>query len=289
MIVVTLAIFHGFSAFKQYCYTFDIPNSELGPEFDPTLDFEFCNIFDETLRYSILNPAQKLFPIIDKSKYIFCMDCARKNIWRRYFYPEYKLSRDLRSTDKNKFNLSRMFKYAYDILLPAICEDFNATTVMCGCAEGDDVIATLTNHLLDTTKDDVVIISCDKDMVQLHNDRVTIITVEGNIREPKAELEKTLKIKINDTITSNEFLLFKILIGDSADNIPNVKPGLGPKKAFALLKDKDKLKNLLKEDITITDNFRRNKRLIAMSEIPTEVNNLILEEYQNAINKNNII
>jgi 5'-3' exonuclease len=126
-------------------------------------------------------------------------------------------------------------------------------------------------------------------MVQLHNDRVTIITVEGNIREPKAELEKTLKIKINDTITSNEFLLFKILIGDSADNIPNVKPGLGPKKAFALLKDKDKLKNLLKEDITITDNFRRNKRLIAMSEIPTEVNNLILEEYQNAINKNNII
>jgi 5'-3' exonuclease len=123
--------FAGFSAFKQFCYNFDIPSNELGPEYDPTLDLEFCSIFNETLRYSILNPAKKLFPIIDKSKFIFCMDCARKNIWRREFFPEYKLTRDLKKPDKDKFNISRMFKYAYDILIPGICEDFGATTVTC--------------------------------------------------------------------------------------------------------------------------------------------------------------
>jgi 5'-3' exonuclease len=251
-----------------------------GPEFDPTLDPEFGYIFDETLRYSILNPIRKTTPFIDKSKFIFCMDCPRKNIWRRDFYPEYKLTRDLKDNSKDKFNISRMFKYAYEILLPNICEDFSATKVMCGCAEGDDVIAVLTKYFLDNTNEDIVIISCDKDMVQLYRDRVSIITVEGNTRDPKTELESKLKIKIDNDITAGDFLLFKILIGDSADNIPNIKSGIGPKKAWKYIEDRNLLKQLLKEDITIADSFKRNKRLIAMSEIPQEIHTLVLEEYQ---------
>jgi 5'-3' exonuclease len=126
-------------------------------------------------------------------------------------------------------------------------------------------------------------------MVQLSNDRVSIITVEGTIREPKQELEKACKIKITENINANDFLLFKILIGDSADNIPNVKPGIGPKKAFNFVTDKNKLKALLKEDITIFDNFARNKKLISMNEIPQHIHELILEEYNTAINKDKII
>ena len=217
MIVHIFVIIHGFSAFKQYKYNFDISNSDLGPEFDPTLDLEFCEIFKETMEYSLLNPLRTNVPIIDKSKFIFCMDCSRKNIWRREIYPEYKLQRDLKDTSKDEFNISRMFQYAYNVLLPGFCESFGAKQVMCGCAEGDDVIAVLTKHFLNETKDDVIIISCDKDMVQLYNDRVTIITADGTIRDPKTELEKALKQKINFNITSNDFLLYKIIIGDTAD------------------------------------------------------------------------
>ena len=72
-------------------------------------------------------------------------------------------------------------------------------------------------YFLNETKDDVIIISCDKDMVQLFNDRVTIITADGTIRDPKTELEKALKQKIKFDITSNDFLLYKIIIGDTAD------------------------------------------------------------------------
>ena len=135
----------------------------------------------------------------------------------------------------------------------------------------------------------MIIISCDKDMVQLAGDRVTIITVEGMIREPKEELEKICKMKIKNEINANDFLLFKILIGDSADNIPNVKHGIGPKKAFDLVNNKVKLKELLKEDITNYDNFARNKKLISMNEIPEYIHELILTEYKNKINNNNIL
>jgi hypothetical protein len=65
--------------------------------------------------------------------------------------------------------------------------------------------------------------------------------------------------------------------------IPNIKTGIGPKKAWKLIEDKSALKSLLKEDITIADSFLRNKRLISMQEIPQDVTNLILEEYTNQL------
>ena len=150
---------------------------------------------------------------------------------------------------------------------------------------GDDVIAVLTNYFLNSTKDDIVILSCDKDMIQLYTDRVKIITIEGENREPKKELEKALKTKIDTDITASDYLLFKILIGDGADGIPNIKSGLGPKKAWKYIQDKEALKNLLKEDITITDSFIRNKKLISMKEIPQPVHDLIINEYQSMSKK----
>ena len=160
-----------------------------------------------------------------------------------------------------------------------LCEEYSAKQLMCGCAEGDDVIAVMTKYFLDNTKDDVIIISCDKDMVQLYNDRVSIVTADGTIRTPKDELEHAIKTKINGNVSANDFLLFKILIGDSSDGIPNVKSGIGPKKAYKYVSDRNELKKLLKEDITIADSFLRNKRLISMQEIPKEIHTLILEEF----------
>lgn len=255
----------------------------MGPEFDPTLDPEFGEIFKDSVERCILNPLYNNIPIIDKSKFIFCMDCARKNIWRREIYPEYKLQRDIKDHSRDQFNLNRMFRYAYEIILPSICEDFKAQQILCNCAEGDDVIAVLTEHFLNTTKDDIIIISCDKDMIQLYNDRVKILNIEGEQREPKTEIEKALKQTINGNITANDYLLFKILIGDGADGIPNVKNGIGPKKAWKYIQDKEALKKLLNEDLTITNSFIRNKKLISMREIPQDVHNIILEEYNNQL------
>jgi 5'-3' exonuclease len=180
-----------------------------------------------------------------------------------------------------------MFKYAYDIILPTICEEYKAKKISSHSAEGDDVIAVLTKYFIETTKDDVIIISCDKDMVQLCSERVLLVTADGTIREPKLELEHALKIKFDNSleITAKDFLLFKILIGDSADNIPNVKPGVGPKKAWKYVADKKLLRELLSEDVTIANGFLRNKKLISMEEIPQKIHELIISEYLDNISE----
>lgn len=244
-------------------------------------------MFEQNFRNNIYKPITKIYPFVDKSKFIFCMDCARKNIWRKEIYPEYKMNRDLKDKSKDKFNISKVFKYAYDIIIPNYCEEFGAHKILCNCAEGDDIIAVLTKYLLSKNDNNkIIIISCDRDMVQLCSDRVNIITADGSVKSPKEELEKELKKQISENITANDFLLYKILIGDPADNIPNIKPGFGPKTAFKYIKNKDLLKTLLKEDITIANSFLRNKRLISMQEIPQDIYNLIVEELQNSMNLN---
>lgn len=190
-------------------------------------------MFEQNFRNNIIKPIAKIYPFIDKSKFIFCMDCARKNIWRKEIYPDYKLNRDLKDKSKDKFNISKVFKYAYEIIIPNFCEEYGSHKILCNCAEGDDVIAVLTKYILSNNENNkVIIISCDKDMVQLYSDRVNIITVDGTVRNPKLELESELKKSIDIDINANDFLLFKILIGDIADNIPNIKPRNWSTKSF---------------------------------------------------------
>lgn len=55
---------------------------------------------------------------------------------------------------------------------------------------------------------------------------------------------------------------------------------MGPKKAWSLIEDREKLKQLLTEDILVAKSFKRNKQLISMKEIPENVKRLILEEFE---------
>ncbi len=281
-----IIFFSGFSAFNNYKRNFDIRNVDLRPEFDPTLDEEFCALFYDSLIYNIKKPIQRINPFANISNIIFCTDCSRKNIWRREIYPDYKINRDLKDTTKDEFNFGKVFNYAKNIAIPGICDDFNCIKVSCDCAEGDDIIGILTNKLLLDDNNKIIIISSDRDMIQLYQDRVTIVTVMGEIREPVIDINKLTKSNLTK-FSAADFLLFKILIGDGADNIPNIKNGIGPKKALNLVNNKEQLKKLLLEDTIIRDSFIRNKKLISMNEIPNDVKNLILENYEYELNKRN--
>ena len=79
--------------------------------------------------------------------------------------------------------------------------------------------------------------------------------------------------------------MWKIILGDKSDGIPNIKSQIGNKKAFKLLQNKDELKKLLTEDINIAKAFKRNKKLISLSEIPNEVESLILDELKTEVFK----
>lgn len=275
----------GASAFKEYILTFDIPKSDLSPNLDPTLDPEYNFIFEKKFRNAIERPIQNLVPLIDRSKFVFCIDCPRKNIWRRSLYPEYKIQRDTKDTSKDSYDIGKTFSYAYSKLLPDYCDEYGAHSLKCDFAEGDDLIAVFSKYILEQNKfNKVIILSSDKDMVQLHNKRTLITTTDCTIREPKIELEKAIKEKIKGEVTAGDFLLFKILLGDGSDNIPNIKPGVGNKKAYKLLQDRESLKQLLTEDINIAKSFKRNKMLISMKEIPQNIEDLIISEIKSAFN-----
>lgn len=60
---------------------------------------------------------------------------------------------------------------------------------------------------------------------------------------------KEVVSKIGDIIVSKkDYLLGKILLGDSADNIPKVFPNVGPKRVIHLLNNREYLKRLLKDN-----------------------------------------
>lgn len=271
-----------FSVFKTYVWKNNIEQKDQNSNFDPTLDMKFCNLLQKRFKNNILNPIQQNYPLFDKSNVLFCLDCARKNIWRRDIFPQYKISRDINiPNQQKKFDIGKVFKYCYDNIIPNICAEFNCKKLFCEYVQGDDIIAILCNKYLSQNKNQkIIILSADRDMVQLYNQNVQIITIDGKKRTPKQELESLLKKKVEQDITSKDFLLFKILIGDISDDIPNIKNGIGPKRAYQLIKDNQALRNLLKQDKTIADSFLRNKKLISFKEIPSYLNDLVLETYK---------
>lgn len=274
-----LIIFTANSTFKYYTNEFDIPKSYFGPDFDVMADEEFEYLFEQNFIRNINNTCQKVFPILNKSNYVFCQDCPRQEIWRKQIYSNYKQNRD---TLPFRFNMKPIFHKVYNFIIPKLIEDYNCCKLSCSYAEGDDIIGILTKHILSKNDNNrILIVSSDKDMVQLYDERkVNILTCDGTERSPKAEIETAIKTQTNKQYTAEDYLLFKICIGDTGDNIPNIKPRLGPKKTIKLIDDKSQLFKLLKEDTSIQDLFKLNSKLISFSNIPNEIKEAVIEKYE---------
>lgn len=110
--------------------------------------------------------------------------------------------------------------------------------------EADDLIATATRIAFETTEADVIIVSADKDLLQLVGPRVTAQSVKDGARIDEAAV--VAKFGIGPELMRD----YLTLVGDSSDNIPGVK-GVGAKRAVELLTkfgSVDILYRRLKED-----------------------------------------
>ena len=81
-----------------------------------------------------------------------------------------------------------------------------------------------------------LLIASDHDFLQIDN--VREFDLFGR------EAKRTLG---DEEVSASDFLLGKILMGDRSDNIKQVFTKCGPKTALKWTKDKEALKNLLKE------------------------------------------
>lgn len=105
--------------------------------------------------------------------------------------------------------------------------------------EADDIIGTFAEKCNNNKDFDAVIISSDKDLLQLITDEVEVklLKTSGSIRMTREEFINTYGIEPKRMVD------LKALMGDASDNIPGVK-GIGEKTAISLLKEYGTLENL---------------------------------------------
>ena len=94
--------------------------------------------------------------------------------------------------------------------------------------EADDSIGFIVDHFeKDELCKEVTIMSADKDFYQLVSDKTSVYS------PTKRKTYKVQDIIDEFGVHPNNFLAYKILLGDNSDNLPGVR-GIGPKKAIKM-------------------------------------------------------
>jgi DNA polymerase-1 len=115
--------------------------------------------------------------------------------------------------------------------------------------EADDIIAAYACKVRDAGGE-VVIVSSDKDLMQLVGDRVSMLDTMKNVRIGRAEVMEKFGVPPEKVID------VQALCGDSVDNVPGA-PGIGVKTAAALIGEYGDLDTLLARAGEIKQEKRR--------------------------------
>lgn len=164
-------------------------------------------------------------------------DVSRKT-FRQDIYPEYKANRPPPPED-----LIPQFALVRDAT-----RALNIPVVELDQVEADDLIASYATHAL-TKGLEVMIVSSDKDLMQLIEDGVSLY-------DPMKQKAIGLDVVMEKFgVSPDKMIEVQALIGDSVDNVPGV-PGIGPKTAAQLINHFGSLERLLSN----TDQIPQIKR-----------------------------
>ena len=254
-----------------------IEGIKLGPSYDPLTDPEYTEHFSKIFFQNVLNAVQKQILFIDKSKLIFAFDCHRKNIWRKSYFPNYKISRDKpKDESKVEYNLGPVFKYAKDILVPNLCDKYGCKIIQCPHSEGDDIIGVLAKKISQHEK--VVILADDSDFTQLDHHNIKQVNLFQEVKNFKT---LTSKVKGGPVNSGKEYIIWKAIKGDGKDDIPQLIPRLGEVKGMQLLRNKPALLDLFKNNPGTEEQFKLNLKLLDFDFIPKEIEAEIITEWEN--------
>ena len=208
--------------------------------------------------------------------------CDSKHYWRRDYFPNYKANRK-----KDRASSGYDWDFIFTTLngvRDEIKEHFPYKVLEVYGAEADDIIATLVKH--EQGDPDTIIISSDKDFIQLHGFHVK-------------QYSPVSKKFVNST-PPLEYLREHIIKGDRSDGVPNV---LSPDDTFTESKRQKPIRKTML--ITLTEamdrwepkdlfqlakcnrdtwvrNWQRNETLIDLGKIPHDIRDKILREFKNA-------
>ncbi len=184
----------------------------------------------------------KLLRDTDADHIAVIFDAARRN-FRNDIYPDYKGHRpDAPEELVPQFPLIR-----------EASEAFNLHTIEIEGYEADDIIATYAKQAK-AAGADVTIVSSDKDLMQLVDDKVAMFDEMKNRRIGPAEVIERFGVGPEKVVE------VQALSGDSVDNVPGV-PGIGVKTAALLINEYGDLETLLARAGEIKQNKRRENLL----------------------------
>ena len=184
--------------------------------------------------FGVKNMIRKLLEQEQVEYLVMVFDSARASI-RRDIYPLYKANREEAPED-----LKKQFKPIFELV-----GVLNVCAVKKDGYEADDLIAELSRKFF-TQVDEVVIVSGDKDLTQLINDKVSMYDGMKNKKYYPEDVKKKYGVY------PDQIAEYLALVGDSSDNIPGAK-GIGPKTAESLFAEYKDLKGIYKNLDNIRD------------------------------------
>ncbi len=150
--------------------------------------------------------------------------------FRDDLFPEYKATRE-KMPDDLRVQIDRIRK---------LVDTFNIPRAELEGYEADDVLGSLANWAVDKGLA-VKIITGDKDLLQLVNDRITVNLPGKSLSDAKDYFREDVKESMG--VWPEQVVDFKAIIGDRSDNIPGVY-GVGKKTAVKLLEEYKTLDNI---------------------------------------------
>jgi hypothetical protein len=213
----------------------------------------------------------------DYGEVVIC--CDSRHYWRKDYFPNYKANRKV-DRKKSEYNWDLIFETLNNIR-DEIKENFPYKVIEVYGAEADDIIATLSK----SEKDNTIIISSDKDFIQLHSD---------TIKQYSPVVKKFI-----DNKNPKQYLKEHIIKGDRSDGVPNVlsaddtfitdkrqKP-IRKTVIAELLEEMNRFEPTLLYNIvrcpkdTWIRNWQRNETLIDLTKIPQNIVFSIQQEFEN--------
>ena len=233
---------------------------------------------EDLVRHMVLNSLRGHNKKFRKEYGEMVIACDSKNVWRREIFPNYKAGRKA-TREKSQHDWDAIFSMLHTIK-DEIRSFLPYKVIELETAEADDIIATLVKRIQNQVgpnhEKKVLILSGDKDFIQLHG---------PNVKQYNPVLNKFVGKGEDPVIYIKEH----ILKGDRSDGVPNV---LSDDNVFIEGRrqrplSKKKIDAWVNEVfMTFTEeeqkNYSRNRKLIDLSCIPPELEEKIINEFIDA-------
>jgi len=227
-----------------------------------------AELSEDLVRHMVLNSLRAHNKRFRKEYGEMIIACDSGNVWRRKVFPNYKANRKT-IRKKSGHDWKAIFEILTNIKTE-LKEHMPYKVIEIDTAEADDIIAVLVKKYINQK---ILILSGDKDFIQLHT---------NNVKQYNPVLSKF----VGKGETPSIYIKEHILKGDRSDGVPNV---LSDDDVFIEGRrqrplTKKKIESWVNEIVmTFTEeeqkNYDRNRQLIDLSCIPPELEAKIYNEF----------